>query len=135
MPEFNASSEVAPGNPASATEVEHSKALLALQSEIEYHHKVVNNTYLESIVSTVYDGGRTDSLHKLELAYEQEKQKPNSESKEELTKLLTDDQHSLNTHMHIGSTLGFIQGGLAMFGGSRGKLAATGLMTLSTCIR
>ncbi|MFN8550710.1 MAG: hypothetical protein U0103_04415 [Candidatus Obscuribacterales bacterium] len=133
MVESNSFTDVSTVNANHSPDVEHTNALKALQSEIEYHRKVVtNNTYLENIVSFVYDGGRSESLHKLELAYEQEQQKPNSSSRQELTKLLKDDQSTLNAHLHIGSTFGIIETGLAIFGGSKGKMVATGLLTLST---
>ncbi len=116
-----------------AAPAEHEKAMQALQSELEYHRKYVGNgTYLDSAVSYVYDGGTSDSMHKLELAYKNEQENPNSVSREDVIKLVEQDQKRL--HRLAGNTdnaVGLSAAALALAGG-KGRLAATALIAFNS---
>lgn len=130
MVENNSFSDVLQSVTRPLAKAEHEKTLQALQSELEYHRKRDGNTtYLEKAVSFVYDGGTTESMHKLELAYNNEQEHPNVLSRQEVIKLVQQDQQGMhgqsnNEAIAVGTTAA----ALAFFGGGKGRLAASALI-------
>ena len=115
-----------------AVDTDHDKALQSLQSEVEYHRQsVASQTYLDKAVFSVYDGGQSESLGKIEQAYKNEKENPNSFSRAQVTDLVRKDQSLLLNTSLVDYTAGIANTALAIMG-PRGKIAASALIALDT---
>lgn len=77
---------------ASALNVEHERTLQALQSEINYHReRDEKDSYMDKAIKLVIDSS-SDTLHNLEIAYDAEKDKPNSVKRDAVIAAVKEDQ-------------------------------------------
>lgn len=84
--------DATPSANASALNVEHARTLQALQSEINYHReRDENGSYMDKAIKLVIDSS-SDTLHNLEIAYDSEKDKPNSVKRDSVIAAVKEDQ-------------------------------------------
>lgn len=130
--QIKSAGDAAPSAGATALNIEHERTLRALQSEINYHReRDENGSYMDKAIKLVTDSSAS-SLHNLEIAYDAEKEKPNSVSRESVIAAVKEDQDKMKNQNSIEWGLsGITSFGLFLAGGRWGKVLGTAAMSAS----
>ncbi len=129
MEQIKPAGDAVPAVNASTLSVEHDRTLRALQSEINYHREHdEQGSYMDKAIKVVMNSS-ADSLHNLEIAYDAEKEKPNSVSRESVIAAVKEDQSKMKGQDSAEWAVSGLSS-LALFlaGGRYGKALGTAAM-------